>query len=58
MKTMGLNSIRIREGGTDLKVDHTGCMSAFADNGIYAWIHFETEDTWYDVSQKDREEKK
>jgi len=50
MKTMGLNSIRIREGGVDIKVDHSGCMNAFADSGVYAWIHFENEDFWYDVS--------
>jgi hypothetical protein len=49
MKTMGLNSVRIREGGVDIKVDHSGCMNAFADNGIYAWVHFESKYFWYDV---------
>jgi hypothetical protein len=50
MKAMGLNSIRIREGGVDTTVDHSACMNIFADNGIYAWIHLENKDFWYDVS--------
>ena len=36
MKSLGINSIRVME--VDMSLDHLGCMSAFAESGIYAWI--------------------
>ena len=44
MKTLGANSIRIYH--VDAKGDHDGCMSAFADAGIYTLIDLDTFDTY------------
>ena len=44
MKTLGANSIRVYHVIADS--DHDGCMSAFADAGIYAWIDLDTYDTY------------
>ena len=43
MKTIGTNSIRVYH--VDPKEDHTKCMSAFADAGIYIWLDLDTFDT-------------
>jgi hypothetical protein len=43
MKTIGTNSIRVYH--VDPKQDHTKCMSAFADAGIYLWLDLDTFDT-------------
>ncbi|KAF9698063.1 hypothetical protein EKO04_003984 [Ascochyta lentis] len=43
MKTIGTNSIRVYH--VDPAEDHTKCMSAFADAGIYIWLDLDTFDT-------------
>ena len=40
MKTIGTNSIRVYH--VDPSADHTKCMSAFADAGIYIWLDLDT----------------
>ncbi|KAF1848845.1 glycoside hydrolase family 72 protein [Cucurbitaria berberidis CBS 394.84] len=40
MKTIGTNSIRVYH--VDPNGDHTGCMKAFADAGIYLWLDLDT----------------
>ncbi|GAB1737031.1 hypothetical protein NU219Hw_g393t1 [Hortaea werneckii] len=44
MQTLGTNSIRVYH--VDPDADHDGCMQAFADAGIYAWIDLDTFDTY------------
>jgi hypothetical protein len=44
MSSIGTNSIRIYH--VDASADHDGCMSAFADVGIYTWIDLDTFDTY------------
>lgn len=44
MKTLGANAIRVYH--VDASADHDGCMSAFADAGIYTWIDLDTFDTY------------
>ncbi|KAK4543178.1 hypothetical protein LTR36_005728 [Oleoguttula mirabilis] len=44
MKTLGANSIRVYH--VDPTADHDGCMSAFSDAGIYAWIDLDTFSTY------------
>jgi len=44
MKTLGANSIRVYH--VDPSADHDGCMSAFSDAGIYAWIDMDTFSTY------------
>jgi len=44
MKTLGANSIRVYH--VDPSADHDGCMSAFSDAGIYAWIDLDTFPTY------------
>jgi 1,3-beta-glucanosyltransferase GAS1 len=44
MKTLGANSIRVYHVIAD--ADHDGCMSAFADAGIYAWIDLDSYHTY------------
>lgn len=44
MKTLGTNSIRVYH--VDPTADHDGCMSAFSDAGIYAWIDLDTFSTY------------
>jgi hypothetical protein len=43
MKTIGTNSIRVYH--VDPSQDHTKCMSAFADAGIYVWLDLDTFNT-------------
>src|SRR5690242_5222170 len=43
MKTIGTNSIRVYH--VDASADHTQCMSAFADAGIYIWLDLDTFNT-------------
>jgi hypothetical protein len=43
MKTIGTNSIRVYH--VDPNADHTDCMKAFADAGIYLWLDLDTFDT-------------
>ena len=43
MKTLGTNSIRVYH--VDPTADHTKCMSAFADAGIYIWLDLDTFNT-------------
>lgn len=44
MKTLGANSIRVYH--VDPSSDHSGCMSAFADAGIYTLIDLDTFSTY------------
>ncbi|KAI7641366.1 glycoside hydrolase family 72 protein, partial [Hortaea werneckii] len=44
MQTLGTNSIRVYH--VDPDANHDGCMQAFADAGIYAWIDLDTFDTY------------
>ena len=44
MKTLGTNSIRVYH--VDPDADHSGCMNAFADAGIYAMIDLDTFSTY------------
>jgi len=44
MKTLGANSIRVYH--VDPNADHDGCMSAFSDAGIYAWVDLDTFPTY------------
>ncbi|KAK5126131.1 hypothetical protein LTR85_011486 [Meristemomyces frigidus] len=49
MKTLGANSIRVYH--VDPTADHDGCMSAFSDAGIYAWIDLDTFSTYIIATQ-------
>lgn len=40
MQTLGANAIRVYH--VDPTADHTGCMSAFADAGIYLFVDLDT----------------
>ncbi|KAH9907880.1 glycoside hydrolase family 72 protein [Xylariomycetidae sp. FL2044] len=58
MKDLGANAIRVYH--VDPDADHSGCMSAFADAGIYAMIDMDTfetyilpNDPWWNQSQYD-----
>lgn len=44
MKSLGANTIRIYH--VDPDADHSGCMSAFADAGIYTLIDMDTFTTY------------
>jgi 1,3-beta-glucanosyltransferase GAS1 len=44
MKTLGTNSIRIYH--VDPDADHSGCMAAFAEAGIYTLIDLDTFNTY------------
>ncbi|KAL1884377.1 hypothetical protein VTK73DRAFT_71 [Phialemonium thermophilum] len=44
MKTLGANTIRVYH--VDPKADHSGCMSEFANAGIYALIDMDTFNTY------------
>jgi 1,3-beta-glucanosyltransferase GAS1 len=46
MQTLGANAIRVYH--VDPNGDHTGCMSAFADAGIYLFVDLETFNTAID----------
>jgi hypothetical protein len=43
MKTLGANTIRVYH--VDANANHDGCMSAFADAGIYLLVDLDTFDT-------------
>ncbi|KAI1656594.1 glycoside hydrolase family 72 protein [Daldinia decipiens] len=58
MKKLGANAIRVYH--VDPKADHDGCMSAFADAGIYAMVDMDTfntyilpNDPWWNQTQFD-----
>jgi len=44
METLGANAIRVYH--VDPDADHTGCMTAFANAGIYALIDLDTFTTY------------
>ena len=44
MKDLGANTIRVYH--VDPLADHSGCMSAFADAGIYLFVDLDTEGTY------------
>lgn len=44
MKTLGTNSIRVYH--VVAESNHDGCMTAFADAGIYTWIDLDTMGTY------------
>lgn len=46
MSTLGANAIRVYHVGGD--GDHSGCMNAFSDNGIYLFVDLDTFDTQMD----------
>lgn len=43
MSELGVNGIRVYH--VDPIADHTGCMKAFADAGIYLFVDLDTFDT-------------
>lgn len=43
MEELGTNSIRVYH--VDPDADHKGCMSTFADAGIYLWVDLDTFNT-------------
>lgn len=43
MSELGVNGIRVYH--VDPSADHTGCMKAFADAGIYLFVDLDTFDT-------------
>lgn len=43
MSELGVNGIRVYH--VDPTADHTGCMNAFADAGIYLFVDLDTFDT-------------
>lgn len=43
MTELGVNGIRVYH--VDPHADHTGCMKAFADAGIYLFVDLDTFDT-------------
>ena len=47
MKTLGANTIRVYH--VDPTADHTGCMSAFANAGIYVFLDLDTFTTAIDA---------
>jgi hypothetical protein len=44
MKQLGANSIRVYH--VDAEADHSGCMKAFADAGIYLWVDLDSFKTY------------
>ncbi|KAI1616087.1 Glucanosyltransferase-domain-containing protein [Exophiala viscosa] len=48
MKTLGANSIRVYH--VDASADHSGCMNAFADNGIYVWVDMDSFKTYIQLA--------
>lgn len=44
MQDLGANTIRVYH--VDPNGDHKGCMSAFADVGIYLFVDLDTFSTW------------
>jgi 1,3-beta-glucanosyltransferase GAS1 len=43
MKELGANTIRVYHADAD--GDHSGCMEAFAENGIYLFVDLDTFNT-------------
>ncbi|KIV78688.1 hypothetical protein PV11_06312 [Exophiala sideris] len=48
MKTLGANSIRVYH--VDASADHSGCMNAFANNGIYVWVDMDSFKTYIQLA--------
>ncbi len=46
MKTLGVNTIRVYH--VDPAADHSGCMTEFANAGIYLFVDLDTFDTAID----------
>jgi 1,3-beta-glucanosyltransferase GAS1 len=46
MKTLGANTIRVYH--VDPSADHSGCMTAFANAGIYLFLDLDNFDTQID----------
>jgi hypothetical protein len=46
MKDLGANTLRVYHVDANPKIDHDGCMKAFADAGIYLMIDLDTFDTY------------
>lgn len=44
MKQLGANSIRVYH--VDATADHSGCMNAFAEAGIYIWVDLDSFKTY------------
>jgi 1,3-beta-glucanosyltransferase GAS1 len=44
MKELGANTIRVYH--VDALADHTGCMQAFADAGVYLFVDLDTFPTY------------
>ena len=49
MKDLGANTIRVYH--VDPTQDHSGCMSAFADQGIYLFVDLDTFSTQIDPAR-------
>jgi 1,3-beta-glucanosyltransferase GAS1 len=47
MKQLGANSIRVYH--VDAGADHSGCMNAFADAGIYLWVDMDSFKTYITI---------
>lgn len=47
MKQLGANSIRVYH--VDAGADHSGCMNAFADAGIYLWVDMDSFNTYITI---------
>ena len=47
MKQLGANSIRVYH--VDGGADHSGCMNAFADAGIYLWVDMDNFKTYITI---------
>jgi hypothetical protein len=44
MKQLGANTIRVYH--VDASADHSGCMNAFSENGIYVWADMDSFQTY------------
>jgi len=50
MKQLGANSIRVYH--VDADADHSGCMSTFADAGIYLWVDMDSMKTYITIDNQ------
>lgn len=50
MKQLGANSIRVYH--VDGGADHSGCMNAFADAGIYLWVDMDSFSTYITIDNQ------
>lgn len=50
MAELGANSIRVYH--VDPEADHSGCMNAFAEHGIYIWVDLDSFKTYIKVVRK------